>query len=102
MDTEKNKMIAEFMELIPCDRGCMNCGHYKTQNGDYILLARYDKDWNALMPVAVEIKTRIYDDFWIESAKSWPLMSAISGDINQMYNAVVAFIQYYNDNQKTK
>tara|TARA_R110002051_G_scaffold323505_3_gene417383 strand:+ start:124 stop:438 length:315 start_codon:yes stop_codon:yes gene_type:complete len=95
---ENNKLIAEFMDLSIKEGVC-----YYTDADDMFPMGieveapyiPYDDYWNWLMPVVEKIKDMGYDQQLdnIDNVLTCDLR------IENLYNAVVEFIKFYNQNK---
>lgn len=125
-EIEEAELIARFMGMIPCDRGCNNCNHWKLQNGLYILLPEYVRDWNALIEVVEKIEalgwlfefTRFADERNANYCRigeidpdlldiirtpnghpAWQFYSESTDKLTAVYLSVLSFIRYYNERE---
>jgi hypothetical protein len=95
-----NKLIAEFMELTPCD----NRGEYDPQIHTNVTAdLKYHKEWNWLMPVLEKINNLHWKGR--QSPKTISLLDTIDlnlTDINitNTHGAVASFINWYNQKSK--
>ena len=99
-----NKIVAEFMEIPPCDR-CDGCGSYKFGSGIYYSPTQmeYHSNWSWLMPVAKKIieMTPIKGKVLIHINRMDKVVSALMlADIDKLYSAVLQFIEWYNSQPK--
>ena len=99
---EKNKMIAEYMGLVIITD---DISFFDT---NYKPLARYDKSWEALMPVVEKI-SKNYSYYCSNDSGDWQVLIDIYGinivgvNIREVtYKAVVEFIQCYNKSKNDK
>ena len=76
---ENNKLIAEFMGVGK---------HYEAQSSN--MFNQYHTDWNRLMPVVQKIEQDC------EGVPQEMLNISLYSDINEVYKAVVKFINQYN------
>ncbi len=97
-----NRLIAEFMELDMevSNKGIVEYYHLEFDSGEWYEAEYLPYDeWNWLMPVANEIiKSRD------EQNADWDLTdlkyALCSTNIEYVYNAVVEFIKWYNNQSK--
>ena len=94
-----NKIIAEFMGAkLTKDLKIM----YPVYEGDssYVKNLKYHSDWNWLMEVVEKIT--ILEEFqeWEFNSLFWEVFCQL--DITEIYNQVVLFIEYYNENSADK
>ena len=99
MNTENNKIIAEFMGIADeIETGATSLiqiegitGYYKNDD------LKFHSDWNWLMEVVEKIegigKTELKFSVHFENTK-------LSSDIQVVYNACIAFIEWYNKQNK--
>ncbi len=86
---ENNKMIAEFMGLAPNE-----CGVYQTKRGPYHLEnLSYHISWDWLMPVVEKIE-QVH-----EGVPQELINLSLFSTRDEVYNAVVEFINQYNKNK---
>jgi len=107
MIEENNKLIAEFMGGVPCDR-CEDCGMLKFGESDYRALEylRYHSDWNLLMPVVEKIEQvggKIDIEFSIGTDETWIIQNSQfetykygGTKLERTYQAVIEYINWYN------
>ena len=96
--TENNKLIDDFVgskgewHSSKDSWGSEVWGEYKPNN--------YHSDWNLLMEVVHKIT--ILEEFqeWEFNSLFWEVFCQI--DITEIYNQVVLFIEYYNENSADK
>jgi hypothetical protein len=116
---ESNRMIAEFMDLIPIKSGTKSMGNIAPPEIPEALL-KYESSWDALMPVIEKIsKIPLIDgdkpctdpiDTCYPITFNMPtpdgevmfrfkggFLSRASTLIEAAYNAVVEFLQHYNE-----
>lgn len=91
-----NKLIAEFMQIPKCKR-CENCGAY--QYGAGIIFhpkeMLYNSSWDWIMPVCKKIcKTTPYNSYLAIETMT------VFADIEDVYKAVVEFIEWHNKPDK--
>jgi hypothetical protein len=95
MNTENNKIIAEFLCTTQKTEGLDDCYILKSM-AYHIEDLKFDTDWNWLMEVVEKIekvgKTEFKFSVEFEKVK-------LSSNIESVYNACVEFIKWYN--QKT-
>jgi hypothetical protein len=102
-----NKLIAEFMEIPPCDR-CEGCGMYKFGGGIFYTPQGmwYNASWEWLMPVIEKIegdgytfkicRRRVEVDKDGEHPPHPLILSKEETKIKSAYSAAVRFIQWRN------
>lgn len=98
---EGNKLIAEFEGRI--NELC----HHNNTSSPY----DYDKSWDWLMPVVERIDSRTPYDPCVTIEYNWCSIKMLNGGFNievvgnsrieATYKAVVDFIKWYNENNKT-
>lgn len=121
MNTENNILIAEFMggenqnRFIP-SRNCIEFdkkAHHGITNlkSYYYEDSRYSRDWNWLMPVVEKIENdsmyKIRIEGSVVSINNTDILHSFGGDffktsnskIEAVYNAVIEFIKWYNENK---
>jgi hypothetical protein len=89
---ENNKLIAEFMGFQETSIGWYDadeCLHEKDNTFDTL---RFDVDWNWLMPVVERIEQVI------QGVPQQMLHLSLYSTIDEVYQAVVGFIKWYNNN----
>ena len=105
---ENNKIIAEFMGVKPrlispdvygySDSPFFSCIHDTPEKviESISKYAKYHSDWNWLMPVIAKcrIESNEEDSYW--EAIYYSLADL---DIDNVYTAVVSFIEWYNANK---
>lgn len=94
--TEKNKLIAEFMGLskIVDNNGIV----FKDSNTDEFKEIKYHTSWEWLMPV-VNKCSKLADG--MKDADWKPeLWMFVTDDIESVYDIVINFIKWYNQQQK--
>ncbi len=108
MSIDNNKLIAEFMEL---EKTSNNARGRKTDDLFYINIfgcckvenLKYNTSWDWLMPVVEKI-TRLDVGVveWDSIIKGHAVldMGFLFNDMLPVFNAVIQFINWYNDNQK--
>ena len=96
---EKNRMIAEFigfkLQDNPNERWFGQ--YFTTSNGlwaNRIELLHFDTSWDWLMPVVEKIESVN------EGVPQQLLNVSLFSYIEDVYNAVVEFIEWYNENEK--
>jgi hypothetical protein len=112
--TENNKLIAEFMLLEKNDLSCKHSeliGYKKDENDMFHLHSqlKFHSSWDWLMPVVQKIDERGYNVHISRiSCKITPILeddnviaSFVCGDVDKkielVYDTVVAFIKWYNE-----
>ena len=105
---ENNKLIAEFLGYI--DNGCSEDGFLIHQITNYdveISSLKYHEDWNWLMEVVEKIESLGYRIEIVKhicriylSNKETIIISENTPKIEAVYNAVVEFIKWYNNQNK--
>lgn len=86
---ETNKLIAKFM-------GYKNIANDEDKQ-DYLNdVMQYNSDWNYLMEVVQKITTLEEFQEWEFNSLFWEVFCQL--DITEIYNQVVLFIEYYNEN----
>ena len=105
---ENNKLIAEFLGYI--DNGCSEDGfliHPITNYDVEISSLKYHEDWNWLMEVVEKIESLGYRIEIVKhicriylSNKETIIISENTPKIEAVYNAVVEFIKWYNNQNK--
>ena len=106
--TENNKMIAEFMGMKPHDINELDGFWTNTITAhkfDNVMNLQFNSDWNWLMEVVEKIKQIIGFKMIDEcTTKEWQVITnltrlTIISAINEVYNACVEFIKWYNRQQ---
>lgn len=115
---EGNKLIVEFMELKPVEWGgmysisqdhctCRESTPEKALNG-FASIAKYHNSWDWLMPVVEKIHSIFEseeDDIppYIYQCEEFLLIrdELCTGRLPESWKAVVEFIKWYNENNKT-
>ena len=95
---ENNKLIAEFMGWTLDDK---DLNSYRKLNNNvfkYSLLSnfKYHTDWNWLMEVVEKILNICLE---LDSMEMYYSITDSIPDINQSYNEVIEFINWYNGNK---
>lgn len=93
----ENQLIANFMGLRVKvnQRGYLITIPDEEDNSfDYV---QYHTSWDWLMPVVQKILNR--EQTFPDSYTLWVSDSLQSANISTVYNAVIQFIQWYNENQ---
>lgn len=107
MNTENNKLIAEFRGLV-LENGAwlsvdtINCMKTFVAREDEL---KYDTDWNDLMPVVEQIEAELPDDFVVTISYKDCVIPCDEFDIQEIgqtkleavYCAVVEYIKWKND-----
>lgn len=97
---DKNKAIADFMELPKCERCESNCGHYKIGAAYYTpSQMEYHTSWDWLKPVIDKLFT--YALAYPEQVAKIKNMSIVV-KIEAAHEAVYQAIQYINNQQPGK
>jgi len=107
---ENNKMIAEFMGLIKYNE--QHDGMYCAETmelGDFPILFQdnqYNTSWDWLMPVIRKInEVSKYDDYCKDRLHLQRMLDECINENTigrlEVYNAVVEFINQYNNNEST-
>ena len=113
---QKNRMIAEFMGVNKNNNGTYELpqfgrlnlgGEFKTEFNDTQM--RYHTSWDWLMPVVKECFSKIeifeYDSDMYEHCiecifhPDFTLNAFMNGEINDIHERVVEFIEWYNKNK---
>ena len=88
---ENNKLIAEFMGAYFDDKGMTRlCGRFGLERVNTLNL-KYHTSWDWLMPVVQKIEQDC------EGVPQEMLYISLYSDINEVYNAVIEFINNYNN-----
>ena len=107
MTTENNNsanaLIAEFMGMKPHDPKELDgfwTNTIKAHKFDNVMNLQFNSDWNWLMEVVHKIT--ILEEFqeWEYNNLFWEVFCQL--DITEIYNQVVLFIEYYNENSADK
>ena len=85
--TENNKIIAEFMGIIPNEAGVYHVSKHKGYSLENLL---YHTSWDWLMPVVEKIE-QVHEDVPQEL-----INLSLFSTIDEVYKAVVEFIKQYN------
>lgn len=112
MNTEKNKIIAEFMgyEKIVFPENSRWLGQYKNQFTKRIYELKeldFDSDWNLLMEVVEKIFKTAEDEKIEDEADCTELLPVIKEAFyapqkENVYNCCLDFIIWYNEQNSTK
>jgi len=118
---EGNKLIMKFMELKPTEWGgmysishnhctCRESTPEKALDG-FASIAKYHESWDWLMPIVEKIDSRTPYDPCVTIEYNWCSIKVPDGRfdieivgnsrIEATYKAVVEFIKWYNENNKT-
>jgi hypothetical protein len=121
--TEKNRLIAQFMECEPRtdavdDRVLayyigdviINADNSKNENDENVFHPddmKFHTDWNWLMPVIRKIEelgndvliTTNYIQISFDEGEQFIVIDDLNIKIDSVYNAVVEFIKWYNENK---
>ena len=111
--TENNKIIAEFLsvKIHPCETienfKFLPIEERGLYNGYFIDELKYHEDWNWLMEVVEKIESLGYRIEIVKhicriylSNKETIIISENTPKIEAVYNAVVEFIKWYNNQNK--
>jgi len=114
MNTENNKIIAEFMGLYYCEKYQFE-GWYKNHEcNERVCELNYDFDWNWLMEVVEKIENTVFGEqqykfkFLVQNNHCSIEQSNLFNTkrtyaktkIEATYNACVEFIKWYNEQKK--
>lgn len=88
---ENNKLIAEFMGIIPNEAGVYYVSEHKGYSLENLL---YHTSWDWLMPVVEKILDISFQDEG--DAEDFYSIRDCMPDINHTYKAIVEFINQYN------
>ena len=121
--TEKNRLIAQFMGCEPTpdalDRSVLayyigdviiNADNSKNENDENVFHPedmQFHTDWNWLMPVIRKIEelgndvliTTNYIQISFDEGEQFIVIDDLNIKIDSVYNAVVEFIKWYNENK---
>lgn len=99
---ENNRMIAEFMGVNKNNNGTYELPQFGSlrPSGDFrtefeSTQLKFHTSWDWLMPVVEECAKKSTTS----NQRDKITFSLLSMDINKMYNAVVQFIEWYNENK---
>lgn len=97
--TEKNKLIAEFMGYTQPHPDYPNATYWYKEGEAPLAVLLYDTNWEWLMPVI----EKIYNiSFKMNDMAKYYYIAFSIPDRRNTYNAVVEFINYYNQNYDNK
>ena len=102
MNTENNKIVAEFLCTTQKTEDLEDC-YILNGKAYHIIDLKFHTDWNWLMQVVEKIyQTNLYYDKYIDFNSSMFLSGKIelSTKIEAVYNACLEFIQWYNRQEK--
>ena len=90
---EKNKLIAEFMGIWPNNEGVYHISKHKAYHVENL---SYHKSWNWLIPVVEKIKDEVYNGIILEKVDE--IDNVLTCDLRKenLYKAVVEFINHHN------
>lgn len=92
---ENNRLIAEFEGYETYEmNGYINV-HYSDDNIRTIVDTHYHTSWDWLMPVVEEIDHLEYESERLDKINQ----ALVTKVIKDVYNAVVEFIKWYNENK---
>ncbi len=99
MTMEDNKLIAEFMGFYRTEKGYIMGGF---GDGTFGLAEElhFHTSWDWLMPVVEKIDNMFGDDNQVDDAINRVHNAVLSFDIDNTYQAVVEFINQYNDEEQ--
>ena len=99
MNTENNKIIAEFMGLSYSEKYQFEGWYKNHEHNERVYELLYDTDWNWLMEVVEKclIGEAEHDDEKAKKAISEIYESLCSINISATYKSVVEFIKWYNE-----
>ena len=106
--TEGNKLIAEFMGVTGCSFNPVDGYDFGTwykpdseADDSYIPSPiLYQSSWGWLMPVVAKIVNEL-PQFDNETKTEKVLQALLSANIYEVYNSVVEFITWYNEQNRT-
>jgi hypothetical protein len=107
--TDKNKLLAEFMgkkELIT-ESQFLSMEH-KAHNPTIIEYLKYETSWDWLMPLIAKIEdlgndvliTTNYIQIAFDEGEQFIVVDDTKNKIESVYNACVAFVQWYNSSNR--
>ena len=120
MNTENNKLIAEFMAVYPKDTtkspylpspfyAGAGASWDETSKQKLMPQLQYHDSWDWLMPVVEKIETILHDDStvhieynrcWIDHYEAWAIIDVVHNSrLEAVYKAVIEFIKWYNENK---
>jgi len=107
MNTENNKLMAEFLGYSQPHPEYPQSTYWYKQGKPPITILRFDTDWNWLMEVVDKINN--YNNIFsinenkviiTNNEKNEVILIVISGSMKEaVYNACIQFIQWYNQNK---
>lgn len=112
--TENNKLIAKFMGLTPAYSANEIVGWYEGESLEYFMPEiEYNQSWNYLMSVLEKIPTLNPENgkLWFEyeisrnhcrvwANKGFETMNNARTTLEAVYTSVIAFITWYNSQNK--
>lgn len=103
MNTENNKIIADFLGLKTIsERDFLDYNYDTNDLGILHILEskKYDTDWNQLMEVVEKIdgiKKGMFIEGNLPNQEDWEGNNFLSTNIKETYNACVEFIKWHNE-----
>ena len=93
---ENNKIIAEFMGIIPNEAGVYMMSKHKGYSLENLL---YHTEWDWLMPVVEKIDNLFGEDDIVDDMINKVHNAVLQFNRDITYNAVVEFIKWHNLNK---
>jgi len=111
MNTENNRLIAEFMGAKETKvEGLQNPMYYPINGkSEYSHKLKYHSDWNWIMGVVDMVESLGYDfniltptviEIWSGEGEHLIAVNGAGNKIDATYKAIIEFIKWYNENKK--